>query len=54
MSGQTYALLASTNVTKALTQWTSIVTNTFAGGSFSFTIPVSLNAMQQFYVLQVQ
>jgi autotransporter-associated beta strand protein len=48
-------LLASTNLTLPLNQWTAIATNTFDGlGNFSFTNSAGSNGLQTFYVLKLQ
>lgn len=51
--GQTYYILASTNLTLPLAQWTPIATNTFSGtGAFSATNALGGDA-QRYYLLQV-
>ena len=50
-----YYVLTSTNLTVPLTNWTRLLTNQFdAGGNFNFTNPMSTNALQSFYLLQLQ
>ena len=50
-----YYVLASTNVSLPLVDWTTIATNEFDGnGHFSFTNPVDTNNLQQFYLLRLQ
>ncbi len=50
----TYYLLSSTNVMLPLSQWTSILTNTFlSNGQFSISNPITAGTPQQFYLLQV-
>jgi hypothetical protein len=52
--GQTYYVLASTNLSLALSLWLRIATNTFgAGGWFSFTSSAVASLPQQFYRIQV-
>jgi hypothetical protein len=53
VAGQSYYILASTNLSLPLSNWTPIATNIFgSGGSFRFTIaPVSL-LRQQYYEIQ--
>jgi len=54
-SGLQYYVLTSTNLTLPLSQWSSILTNTFpSNGQFSITNPVVLGNPQVFYLLQVQ
>jgi autotransporter-associated beta strand protein len=49
----TYYILASTNITVPLTNWTVLVTNTFdASGGFSFTNAVNPGSPQQFFTLK--
>jgi len=49
----TYYLLASTNLSLSVSQWTVVATNTFDGsGNFNFTNPVDVNNLQQFYMLK--
>jgi autotransporter-associated beta strand protein len=53
-SGRFYYVLASTNVSLPLAQWTPVFTNTFNGsGNFGWTNAVNINAPQQFYLIQV-
>lgn len=50
-----YYVLASTNLALPLNQWKAVATNPFdAGGNFSFTNPASTNALQLFYLLELQ
>jgi T5SS/PEP-CTERM-associated repeat protein len=50
----TYFVLASTNITLPLTNWTRILTNTIDGsGNFTFTTPLTPGLSQRFYVLLV-
>jgi hypothetical protein len=57
LSGGTYYLLASTNLTKPFSQWTAVATNVVntngVNGAFTFigTNVVSPGAGQQFYIL---
>ena len=37
----TYYILSTTNITLPLSQWTPVATNTFSGGGFSSSIPIS-------------
>ncbi|HSY18041.1 MAG TPA: autotransporter-associated beta strand repeat-containing protein [Candidatus Acidoferrales bacterium] len=52
-SGQQYEVLTSTNLTVALTNWTSIATNTFGGGNFSTTNTFNPLVPQTFYILRL-
>jgi hypothetical protein len=52
-SGQQYEILTSTNVATPLTNWISVLTNTFGGNSFSVTNTVNPNAAKNFYILRV-
>ena len=52
-AGQQFTLLTSTNVALPLSQWTLILTNTFASGNFSITNTVNPLAPQNFYILRV-
>lgn len=57
LAGGTYFVLASTNVSLPLNQWTSVATNVLnANGNFTFTATnaVNLNSSQQFFILQLQ
>ena len=57
MSGRTYTVLMSTNLTLPISQWTPVTTNGLAsGGNFTITATnaVSSGASQQFYLLQGQ
>lgn len=48
-------LLASTNLTLPLNQWTAVATNTFDGsGNLSFTNTANVNLTQTFYLLKLQ
>ena len=50
-----YYLLTSTNVLSAFTNWTRVATNPFdANGAFIFTNPVNPNALNLFFLLQLQ
>jgi hypothetical protein len=54
--GQTfhYAVLASTNITLPLSNWTPLVTNSFnADGTFDYTNPISPSQPRQFLDVQV-
>jgi autotransporter-associated beta strand protein len=55
IAGGTYYVLASTNVAAALTNWTTIQTNTFgAGGTFTTpVIPVTAGTPTRFFMLQL-
>jgi hypothetical protein len=57
LSGRTYSVLMSTNLTLPLNQWTPVATNV-PGGNGNFTITatnaVDPNAPQCFYILQMQ
>jgi hypothetical protein len=52
----TYYVLASTNLSLPVTQWTRVATNVLGGGNFSITLTNALNpdVPQQFYILQSQ
>ena len=52
-SGGPYFVLASTNLTLSLTNWTPLSTNLFVGGNFSVTNVVATNEPVLFYLLQV-
>ena len=53
-SNATYYVLATTNLTLSLTNWTPIATNQFdALGDFIFTNSAQTNAQQQFYILKL-
>ena len=53
-AGGTYYLLATTNLALPLNQWPCMATNAFdGGGNFIFTNPVTPDATQQFYRLQL-
>ena len=57
LSGQTYYVLTSTNLTLPLSQWTPVATNVpSANGNFAilFNQPANSGAGQQFYILQLQ
>jgi uncharacterized repeat protein (TIGR03803 family) len=57
LSGGTYAVLTSTNLTLPLSQWTSVATNVpSTNGNFTITVTNAVNsgASQQFYILQLQ
>jgi len=52
--GWNYYVLASSNVTMPLSNWTRLATHVFDGsGNFSFTNGVPTNASRQFYLLQL-
>jgi hypothetical protein len=52
--GSPYHVLTSTNVSLPLAQWTPLFTNNFdANGDFAWTNAMSLNVVQQFYLIQV-
>jgi autotransporter-associated beta strand protein len=54
LAGAQYYLLASTNLTLTVPQWTSIATNYFdTSGNFTITNPVFPSAPRTFYLLQV-
>jgi hypothetical protein len=48
-----YYVLASTNLTLPLSSWTSIATDAFVNGNFSFTNTIDPNLSRQFYIIQV-
>jgi len=52
-AGLQFEVLTSTNVALALTNWTSIATNTFGSGNFSVTNTVNPSVPQNFYILRV-
>ena len=57
LAGQTYYVLATTNLILPVNQWTPISTNVLAGtGNFTITLTnaVNLNAPHNFYILKVQ
>ncbi|MGP8020225.1 MAG: immunoglobulin domain-containing protein [Limisphaerales bacterium] len=55
VSGNTYYVLASTNLATPLAEWTPIATNYFGSqGQFIFTNIPPTNTPQQFYILQSQ
>ena len=57
LSGATYYVLTSTDITLPLSQWTRVATNVLnAGGNFTLTATntVTPGAGQQFYMLQLQ
>jgi len=58
VAGGVYAVLTCTNVTRPLSQWTPVVTNTWMtnGGNFTITATNAVNPAtpQQFYILQAQ
>jgi len=47
-----YYVLTSTNVSLPVSSWTSVATNAFNNGNFSFTNTVSPNVSRQFYIIQ--
>lgn len=52
-SGQQFRVLSTTNLTLSVGSWSPIYTNTFTGGAFNFTIPVTPANAQQFYMLSI-
>jgi hypothetical protein len=57
LAGETYHVLATTNVSLPFNQWTPVATNVLnATGNFTFTATnaVNPNSQQQFYILQLQ
>jgi hypothetical protein len=57
LSGATYYVLMSTNLTRPLSQWTPVATNVLsASGNFTITVTntVTTNTRQRFYVLETQ
>jgi uncharacterized repeat protein (TIGR03806 family) len=53
--GQNYSVLTSTNLALPFSQWKSTLTNPFdPAGNFNLTSPVSPDATQLFYLLQLQ
>jgi len=52
-AGQQYEILTSTNVATPLTNWVSVLTNTFGGNNFSVTNSVNPSAAKNFYILRV-
>jgi hypothetical protein len=53
-TNKTYYVLAATNISQSVTQWTRIATNSInSGGNFSFTNPVAPSRPQRFYLLQL-
>jgi hypothetical protein len=53
-SGGNYAVLTATNVTTALTNWTSLVTNSFDNtGAFSVTNAISSGTPHQYFILKL-
>lgn len=52
-AGQQFEVLTSTNVALPLSSWTSVMTNTFSGGSFSVTNGINPGAPQGFYIIRV-
>ncbi len=53
LNGETCVLLASTNLTRPLNQWTPLLTNTFESGRFSITNAMDLGSPQNYYLLQI-
>jgi hypothetical protein len=52
LSGETYYVLASTNLTTPVAQWTVVATNTFdANGGFMFANPLNLTVPETFFQL---
>jgi len=55
VSGAYYYVLASTNLSLPLSQWTSIATNAFdSDGSFNFTNVADLGGWQRFFLLKLE
>ena len=53
VSNGTFYILATTNLTLPVGQWTAVLTNQYdGGGNFDFTNPIDPNAPQSFYLLQ--
>src|SRR5882724_10769684 len=53
-AGNHYAVLTTTNLTTLLTNWTSLVTNSFDGaGAFSVTNAISGGTPQRFYTIKL-
>jgi len=51
---QTYRVVASTDVSVPVSNWTPILTNTFdSSGNFSVTIPINPGTPQRFFLLRV-
>jgi hypothetical protein len=48
-AGESYRVLSTTNLALPLTDWTTVVTSTFAPGGFTNSIPVDSNKPQSFY-----
>ena len=51
VAGESCIVLASTNLTLQLSDWTPVVTNVFTGSTFTISNGVNPNASQQFYIL---
>lgn len=51
--GQTFELVSSTNVATALSNWTSLATNTFPAGNFSVTNSINAGEPRRFYIIRV-
>jgi hypothetical protein len=47
--GQSYRILAATNIVLPLNNWTPVTTGTFTGGAFSFTDTQTSNYVWRFY-----
>ena len=57
LSGGTYSVLMSTNLTLPSSQWTPVATNVLStSGNFTLTVPSTFtpSAAQRFYILQLQ
>jgi autotransporter-associated beta strand protein len=52
-SGQQFEVFASTNLSVALSNWTSISTNTFTGNSFSVTNTISPTPPRSFFIIRL-
>jgi hypothetical protein len=53
-TGSNYIILASTNLTLPLANWTRLTTNTFeGGGQFYFTNPMSPAKPRQFFIFKL-
>lgn len=52
-AGLQYEVLSSTNVATALSNWTSIATNTFSSGNFSVTNTIGAGVPQSFFILRI-
>jgi hypothetical protein len=53
-ASNSYSVLTTTNLTTPLTNWTSLVTNSFDGtGAFSVTNAISGGTPQRFYTIKL-